>query len=255
MITEKLYTKGLIAKRYHVPLKKVAEWYGGLYRKGYIRGGRGGGTRPVPNDQWARWGVPESLVSKFPDIPADWQEYNNKFFRKKWFLGDIRSEHKSIRLDDARCWLISKDGSVALILSKDKIKSSSKTIFSEHWFPPQIRINELKPPKITVKEILSEFLKKDLYTKYLDLVQLLGYYLTQELKGGEIIDQEISLRYVLPLPFSSNLEFQPFKKAGITSISWFAQSQLPGVFHDFDDTEELSDLKIYMNPNSGKQKA
>lgn len=64
MPIEKLYTKGMIAKKYGVNLKKVDIWYADLRQRGLVNGGRMTGTTPIPDDPFGRWGIPENLVDK-----------------------------------------------------------------------------------------------------------------------------------------------------------------------------------------------
>jgi len=65
---EKIYTKGMIAKRYRVSLKLVDVWYKKLKSMGILSFGRSGGIVEIPNDPYCRRGLPEDLVMMLPII-------------------------------------------------------------------------------------------------------------------------------------------------------------------------------------------
>ena len=68
MFMEKIYTVGQIGKMYKVPLSKVYAWVR-LIRKNNKWIGRGMGIVEIPDDPYHRYGIPESLVNIFPNIP------------------------------------------------------------------------------------------------------------------------------------------------------------------------------------------
>jgi hypothetical protein len=65
---EKIYTMGQIGKLYKIPLCKVCAW-ARLIKQNEKWMGRGMGIVEIPNDPYYRYGIPESLVKIFPNLP------------------------------------------------------------------------------------------------------------------------------------------------------------------------------------------
>lgn len=65
----KIYTTGQIAKKYHINLKQVTDWYKKLISSKHIVSLRNPGTVKITGDPHGRYGLPSSLVKHFPNTP------------------------------------------------------------------------------------------------------------------------------------------------------------------------------------------
>lgn len=121
----------------------------------------------------------------------------------QWFSSNvIKKEHKNLPITQIYCWLITRDGKIALV-SKD----------NKNWqFPggkPQKGESHFETLKRELAEELSFDLKEDNSSP-----QLFGYYVVTELnEKGEIEKRYLQIRYIQSLEHnSSDLKINPNEK-------------------------------------------